>query len=40
MNENWFGHASCNRISHDNTSATSPMPMAVHAYCTAMILAS
>jgi len=37
MKEKLFGYPSCNRISHDNTNATSPIPIAVIAYWMAMI---
>jgi len=40
MKEKLFGYPSCSGISHDNTNATRPIPIAVIAYWTAMILAS
>ena len=40
MNENVPGNPSCNRISHDSTSATMPIAIAVSEYWTAMTLAS
>ena len=40
MKEKLSGKPSCSRISHDNTSATSPIPIAVIEYWMAMTLAS
>ena len=40
MKEKVFGNPSCSRISHDNTSATRPIPIAVIAYWMAMTFAS
>ena len=40
MNENVPGNPSCSRISHDSTSATMPIAIAVSEYWMAMTLAS
>ena len=40
INENVPGNPSCRRISHDSTSATIPMDIAVIEYWTAITLAS
>ena len=40
MKEKVLGQASCRRMNQDSTSATSPMAMAVAAYCIAITLAS
>ena len=40
MKENVPGNPSCSRISHDSTSATSPIADAVSEYWMAMTLAS
>ena len=40
MKEKVCGNPSCSRISHENTIATRPMPIAVTAYCSAITFAS